>query len=300
MELGSSYSDASSSREEDEVDEGQTDQDDIIATGMAQEIEAIKWERDALKREIEELQNQCRGIWPLKGLAYEVAGERKLFTLEEELKAEITENIMEERQVLRLRLETEEVRDQIKSSDKRALNNARGALKLATENLLDQRKAAARLEEQLNRARKRYEGITTERESAKLKCQKSEADCKDMRKNLEALRAERGKLLAHIKNYGLPKEQFIAAKVQCANVTKERDSIAERSIRSQANSNSCKKIIEALKVEGREFRDQFKDYDLMQKQLNTVREQCENIKKTEKRLYTKGTKTKTEKRVNND
>jgi hypothetical protein len=46
-------------------------------TRLAFILKDIKCERDALKREVEELRNQCRDTWALKGYADEVTKEGK-------------------------------------------------------------------------------------------------------------------------------------------------------------------------------------------------------------------------------
>jgi hypothetical protein len=76
--LDSRYSDASSSGEEDEVDEGESHKDNIIRNTMAQDRrspllykrgrragkrETMQWERDALKLEVEVLRDQFRDVW---------------------------------------------------------------------------------------------------------------------------------------------------------------------------------------------------------------------------------------------
>jgi hypothetical protein len=325
MDLDSRYSDASSSGEEQEVDEGETDEDNITESGMPQdrgspllytrssiagETETMKGERDALKKEAEELREQCKDAWALKEHIDKVTEEINILLFEAELNAEMTENIMEERDDLRL--ETEELRakckesgeleeqlniviqkckditeerdallleDKIKAADKNAINKVRDALKLETENLLAQRKAAALMQDQLNVVRVQCDDTAKERHSFKLKCRSSEAACKDIRKVMEALKFEREKLRAQFKEYNLLKEQLTTIRVQCDNITKERDSFELRTLRSESNSKATRKNIEALKVQREELRAQYKNYVLLETQLNTVRQQCENIKK---------------------
>jgi DNA repair exonuclease SbcCD ATPase subunit len=328
--LDSRYSDAASSGEQDEVAEGEAAVDNIIETGMAQdrgspllytgrcmtgEIEAIKLERDALKREAEELRDQCRGAWALKQHVDKVTEERDALILEAERKAKITENIMEERDALRL--EAEELRaqreegrkleDQLnfliqKSKDigeerdalmskaqNKAVNNNnlnifRVALKHETQNIIAQRKATALLEEQLNFVRLQCNDIAEERDSFKLRYRCSEADCNAIRKLRESLKDEIEKLRPQLKDYALLKEKLNSEILLCEDIAKERDSCKLKYQRSYNNSKVIRKVMEALKYETEEIRATFKNSALLEKELNTARQQCENIKK-ERNVY---------------
>jgi hypothetical protein len=278
--------------------------------GKAGETETMKWERDDLVLEVEKLRGQFRDAWALKELFDKVTEERDNLLLKAEVKAEITGNIKKERDALKL--ETEKLRTQcdesgkleerlnfliqeckyitkerdamrleaqIIAADKDTLNKVRDVLELETKNHLDQSKAAALLQEKINAVRIQCEDIAKERNSFKLKYRRSEADSSDIRNVWEALKVEREKLRAKFKDYNLIKEQLKVLSVQCGDIAEERDSFNLRYLRSEANIKATRNAVEALKVETEELRAQFKDYALLEKQLNTVRQQCEDIKK---------------------
>jgi uncharacterized coiled-coil DUF342 family protein len=266
MESDSRYSDTSSSDEEYEVAEGETAVDNITETGMPQdrgspllytgscmtgEIEAIKLERDALKREVEELRDQCWDAWALKQHVDEVTKERDVLILEAELNAEITRNIMEDRDALRL--ETEGLRAQYKDSGK--------------------------LDEQLNSLMQKCRDITRERDALVLKAQIMAEDKDVLKKERNALKLETKKLRAKCEKAALLEEKLNDVREQSDFIAKERDSFQDRYRRAEKNCKSTQKIMDALKVETKELRAKLKDYALLEKQLNTARQLCDNIKK---------------------
>jgi chromosome segregation ATPase len=321
--LDSQYSDASSSRKEVEVDECEDAVDNIIETGMAQdrgsplrhtrrrmagELEAIKRMRDALKREAEELRDQCRSALALKEHVDKVTVERDALILEAELKAETTENITKERDALRL--EAEELRAhyeesrkledqlnfqiqkykditgerdalllkaQIKAADKDTLNEVRDALELETQSLLDQRKAAKILKEQLNFVRLQCNDIEKETDSFKLGYRRSEEDCNAVRKFTESLKVEIEKLRPQLEDYDLLREKLNSEILKRDDVAKERDSCKLKHQLSGRDNRAIREVMEALKRETEEIRAKFKNFAVLKKQLNTERQQCENI-----------------------
>lgn len=323
MELDSRYSDAFSSGEEDEVHEGAVGEDNTIETRMTEErgspllyterymtgeTETTKEGTAALKLEAEEVRAQSKHV-------QKVIKEGDTLVLEAEYKAAIRENIMEERDALRL--EAEELRaqreegrkleDQLnfliqKSKDigeerdalmskaqNKAVNNNnlnifRVALKHETQNIIAQRKATALLEEQLNFVRLQCNDIAEERDSFKLRYRCSEADCNAIRKLRESLKDEIEKLRPQLKDYALLKEKLNSEILLCEDIAKERDSCKLKYQRSYNNSKVIRKVMEALKYETEEIRATFKNSALLEKELNTARQQCENIKK-ERNVY---------------
>jgi hypothetical protein len=322
MELYSRHSDASSSGEEEDVHEGETDEDNITVSVMpedresplldtgiciADELDTMKKERDALQKEGEQLREQCKHAWELKKIADNISRDINILLLEAEHEEEITQNIMQERDALRL--EAEELRAKCKDSDemekqlnsviqnciditkerddlllegrteaadKETINKAREALKIETQNLHAQLKTSALMRDKLNVA---CDDITKERDSYKSKCRRSEADCEDIRKVMKDLKFEREELEAQFNKYNLLKQQLNTVKVQCDDITKERDAFELRSLSSEKNNKATKMIIEILKVKREELRAQFEDYALLEKRLNTVRQQRDDVKK---------------------
>jgi hypothetical protein len=323
VDLDLRYTDASSSGEEQVVDEGETDEDNIAESGMPQdtrrnmagEIEAIKRERDALTLEVEELRDHIRSVWVLKEHVDKVTKERDVLISEAEHEAAIIENLKKERDALRhetekLRAQCEEsgkledrlnsliqtckdiaeerdallLKAQIKPADKDTLNKVRDALKLETQNLLDQREANALLEDQLNVARMQCDEIAKERDSLKLRYRRSEEDFNAARKFTECLKVETEKLRAQLNGYALLKEEIDAEILQRDVIAKERDSSKIKYLRSESNSKAVREVMEALKIETEEIRAKLKNSSVLQKQLNSARQQYGKLKK-ERNVY---------------
>ncbi|XP_023702658.1 protein hook homolog isoform X1 [Cryptotermes secundus] len=325
MEKDSSYSDASTSGEEDEVDESQTDMDNIIETGMAQdrgsllldtgrcmtgEIEAIKRERDALKREIEEFRDQFKCVSTLKDYADEVTKERDALIFEAELNAEITRNTIEERDALRL--ETEQLRAQCKqngklkeqldslmqkcgditrerdamvlkaqmiAADTDVLKRESNALELETKNLRGQCDKAALLEEELNDVKVQRDFIAKERDSFQYRYRRSEEECKSMEKIMETLKVEMEELRTKSEENALLEKQLNTARQQCENMKKQRNAFILKAQKVAESRGTIKIERDALKFEIENLRLTIKDADIQEKELNAARRLCDNIKK---------------------
>ncbi|PNF39344.1 hypothetical protein B7P43_G01511, partial [Cryptotermes secundus] len=101
MEIDSLYSDASTSSEEDEVDEGRC---------TAGETEPINWERDALELEAAGLRDQRKAAWALEEHVNKVTDERNVPILGAKFKPAVTENINKGRDALKLETEKHRTR----------------------------------------------------------------------------------------------------------------------------------------------------------------------------------------------
>jgi chromosome segregation ATPase len=322
MEFDSRHSYASSSDEEDEISEGEPDEDietrmpqetesSLRQSGrlMADEIEAIKRETDALKQEVEELRDHIRVVPALKEHVNKVTKDRDALISEAEHKAAIKEKIKKERDTLRHEIEklrsqceengqledqlnaliqtckdiTEErdnllLKAQIKTADKNTLNKVTNALKLETQHLFNQREASALLEDQLNVARKQYDEIAKERDSFKLRYRRSKEDYDAMRKITESLKAETENLRAQLNDHASLKEELDAQILECDGIANERDSSKLRYLRSESNNRAMREATEALKHEAEEIRTQLKNSAVLQRQLHSARQQCKKIK----------------------
>jgi uncharacterized coiled-coil DUF342 family protein len=340
--LDSRYSDASSSGEEDEVDEGESRKDNNIINRMAQvgrspllyprerragETETMVWERDALKMEVEELRDHIKDVWALKEQADKVTKERDALVFEAELNADVAVGLKKERDALRLEVEElqaqreesgelkkklnllmqqcEKVtkerdallsRTQNKAVDKDTIKKFRETLKLEKQNVRDQHEATVLLEKQLNNVRKQFNNIAKEKDSFKLKSRHAEANCNAIRNATEALNFEIENLRAKCQDYDKLKEELIHVKVQCDDIAKERDSVKLRYRRSEANNKATRNAMEVMKVETEEIRPKLKNYTLLEKQLNTLRQQCETIEKEKNDFTLKAQKISESKR----
>jgi hypothetical protein len=67
--------------------------------------------------------------------------------------------------------------------------------------------------------------------------------------------------------------------VQCDNIAKERETLKLRFRRAEANSKATKKVMEALKDKREEILAQLKEYSSLEMELDTLKQQRENIKK---------------------
>jgi exonuclease SbcC len=217
---------------------------------MAEESEAIKRERDALKQEAEELRDQCRGALALKEHIDEVIKERDALILEAQHNAVIIKNTMEERDALRLEIEKLQARS----------------------------KDSGKLEEKLNSLKQICRDITKERDALSLKTQDIAADTAVLKEERNALELETKNLRAQCEKTALLEKELKDVKAQRDFIAKERDSFQYRHRRSEKECKSIKKCMETLKVETEAFRTQSENYALLQGKLNTIRQQCEKIR----------------------
>ncbi|PNF43995.1 hypothetical protein B7P43_G17923 [Cryptotermes secundus] len=325
MELDSRYSGASSSGEEDEVDEGGTDVNNTIKSGMAQdrgspilctgkcmagEIEALKRERDAQQREIDELRDQCRDTWALKSHADKVTEERDALIVEAELNAQIARNLKRERDALRheteeLKAQCEhigELKDQLhilmqkcrKMTDERdawiskaqsmeangdVLKRERNALKLETRKLRAQGEKAALLEEELKDVKVQLAFIAKERDSFQQRYRRSEKDSKSMNKIIEGLKLEAEELRKKNESNALLEKQLTAARRQCDAATKERNAFILKAQQVTQTKGTLQMKIDALKVEVEDLRSKNNERQLQQDELSALRRLCDDMER---------------------
>jgi chromosome segregation ATPase len=259
MELDSWYSGASSSRDEDGVDEGGTD----VETGMAQdpqdrgspllytgrcmtgEIGAIKCERDTIQREIDELQDLWKDAWAPKAHAGRVTEERDALKAEAELNAEIKRNIMKEKDALRL--ETKELKAQCEHTDE--------------------------LKEQSQFLMQKCHDITLEKDAWVLNAQIIEADRTVLKRKRNDLKLEKKNIPAILE------EALKEVTREYDSITRERDRFQQSYLLSSQACKSLEKTIEALKDETKELRTKVETNALLKEQLNDARHQCEDMRK---------------------
>jgi chromosome segregation ATPase len=197
------------------------------------------------------LRDQRRDAWDLEKYVDEVTEGRDALLLDAETNATIAENVMKERDALKL--EAEELRAKCKDSGEQ--------------------------EEQLYYLTQKYRDITREKDSLVLKVLTKTADNNVLKKERDALKLETKRLRAHCEKASLLEDQLKDLRVQRDFITKERDSFQYRFRRSEKDCKSIKKTMEALRVETEELRTKCKDYALLEKQLNTARQHCESMKK---------------------
>jgi hypothetical protein len=157
------------------------------------------------------------------------------------------------------------------------LNRDRDFLKLETHNLRAQHRAVALLKEQLNIIRVPCEEIAKARHSFKLRSRRSEANRNALSKIIEALKVETEELLAQYNDYSLVAKQLNIVRQQCKNVKKERNAFILRAQLIADSREIVKVERDALKLEIENLRPKIKDTDLLETQLNVVREDCENM-----------------------
>jgi chromosome segregation ATPase len=133
-------------------------------------------------------------------------------------------------------------------------------------------KESGKPEDQLNFPIQKCKDIKEERDVSLLEAQIIAAD-------RDALKRETNNLQAQQRAVALLKAQLNLIRVQCDEIAKERNSFKLRSRRSEADRKTISKVIEALKIGTEELRVQFNDYCLLEKQLDTIRQQCENVNK---------------------
>jgi chromosome segregation ATPase len=202
-------------------------------------------------RKLEERREQRGDAWALEKYEDEVTKERDALLLEVEPNATITENIKKEKDVLRL--EAEELRTQCKESSK--------------------------LKYELNSLTQKCNDIT-QKIDALISENRITADNRDaVKKEMDALKREMDNLKAQAKDPSQLKYELNAVRVQCDDITKERDSLKLESRLSEATFKRNSKAKEALDVEIGEMRAQLEHYALLEKQLRTLRQECENAKK---------------------
>jgi hypothetical protein len=171
-----------------------------------------------------------------------------------------------------LRLEAQTI-----AADNVTLNKVRDSLNLETKNLLDQLRTAALLQEKISALKIQCDDITKDRDPFELKSRRSDANYKDLRRILEALKFERGNLRAKRNEHDLREEQIKVLRLQCANIVEERDYFVSSYLRSEANNQDTRNVMETMKVEREELRTQLNNYGLLEKQVQTVRRKFEDI-----------------------
>jgi chromosome segregation ATPase len=282
---------------------------------MAGQIVAKRWEREARKLEEEDLRDQFRDAWALKEDVDKVTEEGGAVTLEAQINAEITGQINKENEALKLK--TKELRTQCEergklekqlqslmqkckditgerdalllhvqviAKERDRAKEQRDALQLETKNLLAQHKDVALLEKELKAVRVQCDNIARERDSLKLRSRRSEADCKAMSKNIEALKVEMEEIRAQYKGYALLKQQLDTEKQHCQNITKERNAFILRAQKIAESRGTMQIERDALKLTIENLRSEIKDADLLEEKLNATRLHCDNITK-ERDLY---------------
>ncbi|XP_023709720.1 cingulin [Cryptotermes secundus] len=284
----------------------------ILCTGkcMAGEIEALKRERDAQQREIDELRDQCRDTWALKSHADKVTEERDALIVEAELNAQIARNLKRERDALRheteeLKAQCEhigELKDQLhilmqkcrKMTDERdawiskaqsmeangdVLKRERNALKLETRKLRAQGEKAALLEEELKDVKVQLAFIAKERDSFQQRYRRSEKDSKSMNKIIEGLKLEAEELRKKNESNALLEKQLTAARRQCDAATKERNAFILKAQQVTQTKGTLQMKIDALKVEVEDLRSKNNERQLQQDELSALRRLCDDMER---------------------
>lgn len=213
---------------------------------------------DELRLETEKQLAQCKGCGTL---------ENELNGLMQECK-----DMRQERDHL-----LSEVR--IMAANRDTIKRDRDALKLEKNNLEAQHEKAALLEEQLNKERVQCDHIAKERDSFKLKSQRSGVNFKAMSKVMETLKVEAEELRAQCKQYALLQKQLNAAQQQCENVKIERIAFVLRAQQLAESRETMKVESDALKRETENLKAKIKETDLLQEQLNTANRLCDNMKR---------------------
>lgn len=308
MEKDSWYSDASTSDEEDEVNEDEVGVNNTIETGMPQDrgtqlLYAGTYVRGQREATIKGTAAQNKHV-------PKVIKQVDPLMLEAEYKAAITENIMEESDALRRETEMflaqcEERfngQDQLKSltqsrkditedrdfllsdvqstaDDKVIISKDKDAMKFEANNFRALPLAAAILEQKINDAKLQYDSIRKERAAFKSRYQRSELNINDIRKVVEDLKIETQNLRFKIKDYASLEKELNTVKQQCENIKKERNVVILRVQKITKSIEFIRRQIDALNLERESLRNKIKEAAPLENQLNAARLLCDNIGK---------------------
>jgi hypothetical protein len=202
------------------------------------------------------------------------------------------------------------IRAKFMAQSKESIKIERDALKLEIENLRAKVKYADLLETQLNVVTEDCDSIAKERDSLIQEAQHVGTDTEATEEDsyedalledqinvggedCDNISIQRDSLILEAHHMGTDREategeledtvqleeQLNILRMQCDDIAKERHSFKLTTPFSEVNKKALNKVIEALNIRIEEIRAQFNDYALLAKQLNTIRQQYENVKK---------------------
>jgi hypothetical protein len=150
------------------------------------------------------------------------------------------------------------------------LKKENDALKLEVQNVRVQRKEDAAQNDKLNFLLRKCEDITSERDALLLEYRRISGE-----KN--ALRDEARNLRDQFKDPEVLQEELNALRVQRDHNKSERDAFELRARQLAAKCSAMTKVMESLQLENDETRAKFQDFGPMERELNNIRQQCEDI-----------------------
>jgi chromosome segregation ATPase len=150
------------------------------------------------------------------------------------------------------------------------LKKENDALKLEVQNIRVQHTDDAALNDKLNFLLRKCEDITAERDSLLLQYRRISGE-----KN--ALQDETRNLREQCKFPEVLEEEFNALRAQRDQINRERIAFELRARQLAAKCKAMTKVMESLQLEKEETRAKVQEFASMERELNNIREQCENI-----------------------
>jgi hypothetical protein len=128
------------------------------------------------------------------------------------------------------------------------------------------------------------------RDFLKLKAQRTAANREGIRKERDGIKLATQKLQVRCKDGALLEKELNFLRVLCENIKKERNTFILKLQRTAANREAIKER-DSLKRQIENLRAQYNDAALLENELNTVRAQCDIIKKERDSLKLKAQRT---------
>jgi chromosome segregation ATPase len=150
------------------------------------------------------------------------------------------------------------------------LKKENDALKLEVQNVRVQRKDDATLNDKLNFLLRKCENITAERDALLLEYRRISGEKSSLQRETKNLRDQ-------VKDPEVLQEELNALRVQRDNNKNERDAFESKARQLAAKCKAMTKIMESLQLENEEARAKHQEFAPMERELNNIRRQCEDI-----------------------
>jgi chromosome segregation ATPase len=146
--------------------------------------------------------------------------------------------------------------------------------------LLEKRKLqdSALLQEELNILKEQSNGTAMERDKYRSRVQRLTAKCENMKKAMEAQKAETKEIQDKFKYIARLERELSTVRQQCKKITKERNAFV---LRAQRNAESRAAILlekDALTLEVENLRAKIKETHQQENQLYVAGKECQNLK----------------------
>jgi hypothetical protein len=173
---------------------------------------------------------------------------------------------------------TFESRHQCPELNIKAIRKAVEDLQLVAKEIRSKIKDCASLEQELNTVKQNCERIKKDRNVFILRVQKIAKSIEIMRRKRDDLNLEKENLRTKIKDVALVENQIDATRLLCEDIEKERDIYKLKSQKAARGRGVIMKDIDALKSEKEKLLAQCKKNALLEKQLKTANQDCDNMK----------------------